>query len=203
MNVFGGYAENGAATGNTLNLTTGTYRGIIAGGVSEAGTATENTVNIFENAIFNGGVLLYGGLSGDGQDSRTGNTLNLRTPITVRGLDNFNRYNFYLPPDFAAGDTMITVTEGGADGAIHLRGAEVTIELQEANSPLKQGDTIVLIDEQEATVSTEIPRVPLHPPNCWITLSICLSSIISCWQAWLQLRQVRLLSYCRKASPAA
>lgn len=148
MNVFGGYAENGAATGNTLNLTTGTYRGIIAGGVSEAGTATENTVNIFENAIFNGGVLLYGGLSGDGQDSRTGNTLNLRTPITVRGLDNFNRYNFYLPPDFAAGDTMITVTEGGADGAIHLRGAEVTIELQEANSPLKQGDTIVLIDEQ-------------------------------------------------------
>lgn len=166
-NVYGGYTKSGAATGNTVNLTMGTYRGIIAGGYSESGTATGNTVNIFENAILNSGALLYGGFSGDGQNSRTGNILNLGTPITVRGLDNFDQYNFFLAPDFAAGDTMITVTDGnGADGVIHLKDAEVTIDFLEPNSSLTQGDTIVLIDEQggygfdgspsNATASTQL-----------------------------------------------
>jgi hypothetical protein len=148
-NVYGGYAGNSDATGNTLELAGGRYSGTIAGGFSESGTATGNTVTIYESAILNAGVLLYGGFSGSGQDSRTGNTLNLRTPISVRGLDNFENYNFILPPYFAADDTFIAVTAGnGNGGPVHLNGAQVMVGMEEPNTNLSAGDSIILIDEK-------------------------------------------------------
>jgi hypothetical protein len=147
--VYGGYAGYGDATGNTLELAGGRYNGTIAGGFSTSGSATGNTVTIYESAILNAGVLLYGGFSGSGRESRTGNTLNLKKPISVRGLDNFENYNFIVPPHFAANDTFVTVTAGnGAGGSIHLRGAQVMVGMEEPNTNLRSGDTIILIDEK-------------------------------------------------------
>ena len=149
MNVYGGYAGNNNATGNTLHLAGGRYSGTIAGGYSVSGSATGNTVTIYEGAILNAGVLLYGGFSGSGQYSRTGNTLQLRTPVSVRGLDNFESYNFIVPPDFHAADPFISVTAGnGNGGPIHLNGSQVMVGMEEPNTNLTAGDTIILIDEK-------------------------------------------------------
>jgi hypothetical protein len=147
-NVYGGYAGSNDAAGNALELKNGRYSGTIAGGFSLSGTATGNTVTIGESAILNAGVLLYGGFSGTGQDSRTGNTLNLRAPVKVRGLDNFDTYNFILPPVIAAGDTFLAVNAGnGTGGPIHLKGSQVMVGLEEPNTNLRAGDSIILIDE--------------------------------------------------------
>lgn len=148
-NIYGGYAGGGDATGNTLELANGRYSGTIAGGFSVSGAATGNTVTIYENATLNVGVLLYGGFSGSGYDSRTGNTLNLRKPVALKGLDNFESYNFVLPPNFTANDTFVSVTAGnGEGGPIHLSDSQVIVGMEIPNTNLKEGDIIVLIDEK-------------------------------------------------------
>ena len=147
--AYGGRAGNGAASGNWLELAAGRYSGTIAGGYSLSGSATGNTVTIGEGAILNAGVLLYGGWSGNGMDSRSGNTLNLRSPVSVRGLDNFENYNFIGPPEMVAGDTLVTVTAGNGEGEpVHLGGTQVMVGLEQPNTNLKAGDSIVLIDER-------------------------------------------------------
>jgi hypothetical protein len=147
--VYGGRAGYGDASGNELNLVSGRYSGTIAGGYSLWGPATGNTVTIGENAILNAGVLLYGGWSGGGMDSRSDNTLNLRRPVTVQGLDNFENYNFIIPPNLTADDTLVTVTAGnGEGGPIHLSGTQVMVGMEQPNMNLRSGDNIVLIDER-------------------------------------------------------
>jgi len=151
-NIYGGMTSgNGNATGNTVILHGGTFNGYVIGGSSSAGAATGNIVDIHPGVVMGNNARIYGGLSTAGRDSRSGNTLNIRGPIKVSGLNNFENYNFYLPADLAANQTMITVTGGsgsgsGSDRTINLKDANVEIDVRD--SKLQQGDTVILIDEQ-------------------------------------------------------
>jgi hypothetical protein len=146
--VHGGYSGNGYARGNTLELSGGHYTGEIIGGYSNNTSATNNTVSISGNATFGSGAVLYGGYSASGGEARSGNTLNIKQKATVRRLDNFENFNFYLPAGFRAGDTVITVTNGNrTGGAINIENAKVDIGV-EKGSALAEGDTVILIDEQ-------------------------------------------------------
>ena len=148
-NVYGGRADgDGYATGNEVYLNGGTFNGSIYGGFSQSGSATGNTIDISTSAILGAGSRLYGGFTNSARhDARTGNTLNIRKPITITGIDNFENYNFYIPSNFSANNAMITVSSGnGNSGAINLEDANIRIDVN--NESLKQGDTVVLIDEK-------------------------------------------------------
>ena len=118
--IAGGFAEEGQANNNTVNIT-------IAGGFAEKGQANNNTVNITGGTL--GAMMsLYGGYSEKGS---SGNTLNLHTKgNTVKNLGYFQNLNFYVPEGTAAGETMVTVT-GNADvsKAVIQAGIEKTTKL--------------------------------------------------------------------------
>jgi hypothetical protein len=144
--VIGGLSSTGAAGNNKVFLHGGTFSGQITGGQSTTGEATGNHVYIGLNAVLNPGTRLYGGRSGAGVNARSGNTLSIRKPITVAALDNFENFNFYLPADFAANQTMVTATNGnGSNDAVNLENANIEIGVSEGSS-LKLGDTIILIN---------------------------------------------------------
>ena len=152
-NIFGGMTSgNGNASGNAITLYGGTFNGNIIGGYSSTGAATGNLVDIHQGVIMGNNTRVYGGSSASGIDSRSGNTLNIRGPIKISGLNNFENYNFYLPADLTANQTMITVTSGSgnsssSDRSINLKDAKVEIGVSDG-STLKNGDTVILIDEQ-------------------------------------------------------
>jgi len=132
-----GYGVN--ATGNTLNISGGTVRGSVeVGGAGIGGNATNNTVTISGNPTFGAITMLYGGLGG--VDHWTGNTLNLKTPIRVSGVYNFQFYNFYLPATMTAGQTMLA-----AGSAVDIRGSTIRVGIDGDASALKPGDQVILI----------------------------------------------------------
>ena len=168
--VSGGSTYDGSATGNTVNLYGGSFNRMIVGGhiapdtgAGAGGSATGNTVNIFGPIIANrvrilGGLETQSGGLTENQryDARSGNTLNIATPITIAGIDNFEYYNFYLPAEFTANDTMIAVTNGNGSNqvsniqdskAINIEDSKIGIGVHK-DSNLKHGDTVILIDEQ-------------------------------------------------------
>ena len=168
-NVYGGYSGIfGDATENTVTISGGTVSGNIYGGSSYSGKATNNTVTISDAAdlgtttslyggysdgdatdntvTISGGTVsgnVYGGFSSSGGDAWTGNTLNLKTPITVAGVQNFQFYNFYIPATMRAGETMLTVT--GTD-PVDISGSTVAVVVNGAASSLHIGDRITLIN---------------------------------------------------------
>lgn len=76
--------------------------------VTKEGTAANNTVNILIPMTVAG---LYGGI-GDAATS-TGNTLNLAAKnVNTASIGGFQNMNFYLPPDIANNDTMLTINGG-------------------------------------------------------------------------------------------
>lgn len=76
--------------------------------VTKEGTAANNTVNILIPMTVAG---LYGGI-GDAATS-TGNTLNLAAKnVNAASIGGFQNMNFYLPPDIANNDTMLTINGG-------------------------------------------------------------------------------------------
>jgi len=149
--VYGGRAYSAdtgdtIASGNTVTITGGTVNGVISGGWAESAsgtaTATNNTVTIRGNTNLSAAAL-YGGFAGAGTgDDRTGNTLNLHSPVTVVSVQNFENWNFYLPSDIEDGETMLTVTETATLGT----GAKVNVGIAGGSSPLQVGDTVILID---------------------------------------------------------
>ncbi|MDR1133369.1 MAG: autotransporter domain-containing protein [Synergistaceae bacterium] len=157
--VHGGYASanyptgTASATGNTVTINGGAVDGDVVGGYVSGETiaATGNTVNI-NGGAFSAASIIKGGdyYSGAG-DVFTGNTLNLRTPIKVGNVQNFEFYNFYLPAAFAAGDAMLTVSGViNGDGAYLSDGGSgrstVNVGIAGSAAPLKKGDRVTLID---------------------------------------------------------
>ena len=140
--LYGGYSD-GDATDNTVTISGGTVSGNVYGGFSSSGNATNNTVTISDAAGFGPNTSLYGGFSSSGGDAWTGNTLNLKTPITVAGVQNFQFYNFYIPATMRAGETMLTVT--GTD-PVDISGSTVAVVVNGAASSLNIGDRITLIN---------------------------------------------------------
>lgn len=166
--IYGGFAfapvGTAIAMGNSVILSGGAVGGDIYGGVSAlsagagvGGSATGNSVTI-SGAPNLANSKLYGGIVRDGTDplvvrggdAFSGNTLNMETSgLTVRGLYNFQKINFYLPSSLAAGDTVLTTTgearlsenDGGTG-----RKATINVGVAGGAAPLKNGDQVVLIN---------------------------------------------------------
>ena len=165
----GGYSNAGNANDNTLIINGGTFKGIVSGGrAAGSGNANNNTLIInggrFYDYVWGGstgasggeasgntvtisgtpdltGVYLGGGLPGDSISSRN-NTLNLHSAgLTVSFVNCFQNFNFYVPASLSNGGTMLTVSNG-AD----ITDATVNVGIEGGASPLKAGDTVVLID---------------------------------------------------------
>ena len=133
--VAGGFATNGNAIGNTVNLYTlnDNINGTIYGGQAGAGkTSADNTVNFLGTAI-----LPNATLEGD-----TIQNLNVHTTGNSVGSINGNikNMNFYLPASISAGDTMLTV----ANDITNLD--NTAINWSSASMPnLSEGEKITLI----------------------------------------------------------
>mgnify|MGYP000859280905 CR=1 FL=1 len=125
-NVYGGYVENAANTGdatdNTVTFLGGRITGDIYGSYTAGtGATTGNTVNLGDGAAATlaagtdlSGVTLYGGSNaGD----VTGNTLNVKAKdINVKALRNFDALHFHLGDKIGMGSTMLTLTDNDGLG---------------------------------------------------------------------------------------
>jgi hypothetical protein len=155
-NVYGGEGFNNLAnndsraSGNVVNISGGAVTGDVYGGIAVntnaspgALSAVGNTVNISGNPALSGSGV-YGGLVDGvgGGDAFTGNTLNLKTSgLTLDSLGNFEYLNFYLPASLGDGGTVVT-----AASAVDIGGSIVNVGVDGASSPLREGDTVNLID---------------------------------------------------------
>jgi hypothetical protein len=156
-NIYGGKTMDnsvvlghvpGNASGNTVNITGGEILYDVYGGMSSQGSANDNTVTIGSNVRLAATSSVYGGwidLSSSG--TSTGNTLNVNGFTgTLKEVNSFQNYNFFLPASLKNGGTMLTVTN-----ATNLTGTQVAITGMEGGSPLKQGDTVTLINSTTGT----------------------------------------------------
>ncbi len=157
-NIYGGKTMDnsvvlghipGNASGNTVNITGGEILYDVYGGMSFQGSANDNTVTIGSNVQLAATSSVYGGwidLSSSG--ASTGNTLNVNGFTgTLKEVNSFQNYNFFLPASLKNGGTMLSVTN-----ATNLTGTQVAITGMESSShTLKQGDTITLINNTTGT----------------------------------------------------
>ena len=99
--LYGGYTSSaaGVATGNMVTVKGGAVRRLIYGGFAEHGDATGNTVNLGDaetGAVGNvSASKIFGGRSRDNtKDQTTGNTLNVNARTTAYNIENFAKINF-------------------------------------------------------------------------------------------------------------
>ncbi|HML35300.1 autotransporter domain-containing protein [Sporomusa sphaeroides] len=138
----------GNASGNTVNITGGEILYAVYGGMSSQGSANDNTVTIGSNVRLAATSSVYGGwIDPSSSGTSTGNTLNVNGFTgTLKEVNSFQNYNFFLPASLQNGGTMLTVTD-----ATNLADTHVTITGMEGGSPLKQGDTVTLINNTTGT----------------------------------------------------
>lgn len=144
--VRGGYSESGIVSDNSVTVNGGAFGTSIFGGWSKENNAINNTVTIKSDngqvPIFNGSI--FGGYSEDTvKDMRTGNTLNIYTKgLSATNIKNFEFYNFYLPGNIKAGDTILTLTNaGGTD----ISNGKVNVGVTGAAGLLNVNDTFNLL----------------------------------------------------------
>lgn len=151
--LAGGSSGTGSVSGNSVNISGGTFQGVVFGGHGNTAThIINNTVSISGNPVFDSFVMeIYGGFNtSGGGDVFTGNTLNINGfQGAVRGIYNFQNYNFVLPASISNGDTILTIT--GPD-RVDLAGTKIAITGVETGSPLFVGDMVYLIDKTENAI---------------------------------------------------
>lgn len=143
--VYGGYSYEGVASNNMVNINGGLVGGDVYGGFADGwsiASAISNSVTVSAPADLSSSYIYGGYVTGPGRtDAFTGNTFNLQSAgITAVGIANFEYYNFYLPADAAANDTMLTVTD-----TVDLADTTAKVFLQ-GNTSLQTGDKVSLIN---------------------------------------------------------
>lgn len=150
--LYGGYADQGDASGNTVHISGGTPGSEVCGGFvwTGAGNATGNTV-IIEGAPDLGGTKLYGGSTDGSGDMRTGNTLEVRTTgLTAVNVGNFANYHFILPEDTTSGTTVLTLTDAkGTD----ISNSSVGVAVAGGKPLLRKGDSVTLLANEHGLTS--------------------------------------------------
>lgn len=154
--VYGGKGSK-SAYNNTVTISGGTIKPYtyfdsgrivnVYGGFSDsAASAINNTVRL-SGAPDLSVVSLYGG----NDESRTGNTLEVRTVgLTAANVYNFEKYHFILPGSIKAGNTVLTLTDtAGTD----ISGAEVGVAVAGGSAPLKVGDSVTLLKNKSGLIS--------------------------------------------------
>lgn len=111
-NIYGGRTNgSGFAKDNTVNITGGTLHDVY-GGFAQAGKATGNTVNLgtATNAVAAGTSV---GTIWGGNSSASGNTLNINSRnANAADVKNFENVNFDASHNVSHGDTLLRLTNG-------------------------------------------------------------------------------------------
>ncbi|MDR2199766.1 MAG: autotransporter domain-containing protein [Deltaproteobacteria bacterium] len=68
--------------------------------------------------------------------------------LTLASLSNFEYLNFYIPASLGDGGTIVTVTT-----AVDVNGSQVNVGIDGLSSPLREGDTVNLIDADNASIT--------------------------------------------------
>ncbi len=149
--IIGG--QGGSASGNTVTIggsavvPGGT---MISGGLAapdpsdptKMGTAANNTVTIL--IPMEPGSIVGG--AGD-KTSSIGNTLNIGAKnIKTSSVSGFQNMNFYLPPDIANGDTMLTVNDAALKTPTDVQGVTFGVAALQGVT-LAEGNTVNLITD--------------------------------------------------------
>ena len=149
QHVYGGYTTgSGNAVGNSVVISGGKMLDIY-GGWSENGSATGNTVTLSGTPDLSRS-RIYGGGPKLGMDKFTGNTLNVngfRGPVV--GLANFENYNFLPSPFFAPGMAQVHIT--GAE-TVDLSNTNITWsggKIAGSGAGFAPGMSVKLIDKVE------------------------------------------------------
>lgn len=143
-NVYGGYSFKGNSLDNTVTIDNSIVNENVYGGYTESdGAISEKIQNnkvIFKNgAKIKGDV--YGGYDKLNKANITNNTLEVvGKDNEAKGIQNFDKLNFFITKDLIANDTMLKVT-----GTALINNAEIKASV-ELGTKLKKNDTINLID---------------------------------------------------------
>ena len=112
--VYGGKnAGTGAATGNTVTVTGGTLQNIY-GGHAASGATTDNVVNLGTATDAVAAGTTVGNIYGGNQAAVAGNVLNVYDSVTAANVSKFEKVNFNVTSNVAAGDTLLTLNNGAA-----------------------------------------------------------------------------------------
>ena len=144
-NIYGGYSQGG-----TVGIAE------TPGQAGQGGLAQNNTVTLngtqlsIEGAVYGGQSLSGEGIA-DASKAFSGNTLNLNGYRgSLKGIYNFEQYNWLLPKDVVNRDTLITIT--GPD-KVDLNNTQHTVAMVSDGTRLNEGDKVVLIDKAQGASS--------------------------------------------------
>ena len=141
--LYGGYAANGEASGNTVNLGTVTTAANIYGGF---GAVTKN------NTINLKGARVTGTVTGGSQANGTGNTLAVYKPSEVHDFAGIQNLHFYTDK-MAAGAATPMLKLGTATKDI--RGLNIGVARSGAAPKLNKGDKILLMKTAGGALTTD------------------------------------------------
>ena len=141
--LYGGYAANGEASGNTVNLGTVTTAANIYGGF---GAVTKN------NTINLKGARVTGTVTGGSQANGTGNTLAVYKPSEVHDFAGVQNLHFYTD-EMAAGAATPMLKLGTATKDI--RGLNIGVARSGAAPKLIKGDKILLMKTAGGALATD------------------------------------------------
>ncbi|MHC5307332.1 hypothetical protein [Bartonella sp. LJL80] len=153
--IYGGQSSGGVSSSNKVNIYGGTINADVIGGSTSSGQAVNNTVALFGEKMSIIGSL-YGGYdyNANAVEIFSGNTLNLNEYRgSVKGIYNFENYNWILPKNVVSGDTLIKIT---GNDSVNLTGTTQTVAMTNDGNVLNVGDSITLIDKAHGFGSKDI-----------------------------------------------
>jgi len=177
-NVVGGHAggaANVSSTNNSVIVNGGKVIGNVIGGQVDGASvkATNNTLTIRNSATIGGSLMGGNAIAGAG-DLITGNTLNLRTCLSVKEVKNFENIRLFLPSNAKKNMTLLAVTN-----AVDLTDVNVAMLFDDTAPNLMVDDEIRLISKVTGTFTTltvtlsgftfEIAVDPLNALNAKVT----------------------------------
>mgnify|MGYP000082238197 CR=1 FL=1 len=139
ITITGGLAENGAASGNTIDVMSGAViHGNLIGG--DGTTATNDNTVILENATVNGTII------GGTRPNAAGNTLIVDGGgTTAKQLSNLQSLQFIIPESMtaaqAAANPLLQLTSTTQD----ITGMKIGVQVAGNASPLQKGDEVSLM----------------------------------------------------------
>ena len=148
-NVYGGISQGGAKGQIDIN-------GVASNGIDGKGGLTQNnTITLIgDNLIIDGA--LYGGrsINGNGVDNLDpkytsfyqGNTLQIQKGrISIKGISNFQNYNWLLPKDEFNNDVIVTITD--PNFFVDINNTVHNVDVEATGNTLQAGDQVILIDK--------------------------------------------------------
>ena len=153
--IVGGNANNGEASGNTVEIKNSKFANNVTIYGGKGVTATHNHVIIGENVTsLNGGRLflqtLYGGWNGQFSNIPvdTGNKLTLASTVHTRDLAGFQHYEFLVSKELLANNTAMLQVAGNMWSPVQFKLSgenHTTIAIAGTDVSFKIGDSYTLI----------------------------------------------------------